>query len=111
MNASIVTLAQRPDLAEAMWRMENTWPTYMLNDPVADVYYHRLADAFPEFQLVLEGEDGVIGKINSIPFGWSGDDEDLPDRGRDAILERGFLEREAERPPTAVSLLEARIAT
>ncbi|MEA2356393.1 MAG: hypothetical protein QOD61_2522, partial [Solirubrobacteraceae bacterium] len=34
MIASFVTLAERPDLIEAMWSMPNTWAPFMLQDPV-----------------------------------------------------------------------------
>jgi len=39
---SAVTLAERPDLIEPMWQMPNTWPEYMLHDPVADIYFEHL---------------------------------------------------------------------
>ena len=45
MIASVVTLAERPDLVEAMWSMPTTWPTFMQKDPVAGVFYERLPDA------------------------------------------------------------------
>jgi GNAT superfamily N-acetyltransferase len=107
---STVTLAERPDLVEVMWSMPNTWPTFMLHDPVAHLFFHRLAEVFPEHQLLALDEQGtVVGKIHSVPFAWSGDDDDLPERGWDAILERAFVERERGEVPSAVSLLEARV--
>jgi GNAT superfamily N-acetyltransferase len=107
---STVTLAERPDLIEVMWSMPNTWPTFMLQDPVAHVFFHRLAETFPEHQLLALGEQGaVIGKIHSVPFAWTGGDDDLPERGWDAILERAFVERDRGEASTAVSLLEARV--
>ena len=105
-----VTLAERPDLTDAMWSMPNEWPEYMLHDPIADLFFGRLPEEFADFQLVaIDDDDAVVGKINSLPFRWSGDDDDLPDRGWDAILERGFVERGQGLTPTAVSLLEARV--
>lgn len=110
MIASVVTLAERPDLVGAMWSMANDWPAFMRNDPVAGVFFVQLPDAFPEHQLLALDEGGsVVGKVNSVPFAWTGDDGDLPERGWDAILERAFAERGRGAAPTAVSLPEARV--
>lgn len=108
--ASIVTLAERPDLIEAMASMPNTWPTYMRQDPVANIFYDRLPEAFPEHQLLaLDAQGAIIGLISSVPFAWAGTEDDLPERGWDAILERAFVDRDRGERPTAVSLLEARV--
>lgn len=107
---SIVTLAERPDLVDAMWAMPNPWPTYMRHDPVAHLFFDRLPEAFGEFQLLALDERGaIVAKIHSVPFAWLGTAEDLPDRGWDAILERAFIERDRGAVATAVSLLEARV--
>jgi len=91
--------------------MPNHWPEYMLHDPVADIYFEQLPTAFPEYQLVaIDESEKLIGKLNSLPFRWNGKDDDLPDRGWDAIQERGFQGRERGVTPNAVSLLEARVA-
>ncbi|MGI9098836.1 MAG: N-acetyltransferase [Solirubrobacteraceae bacterium] len=110
MIASTVTLDERPDLIAAMWAMPHTWPAYMHEDPVSNVFFGRIAEAFPECQLVgLDEHGAVVGKVNSVPFAWVGTDDDLPERGWDAILERAFIERDRGERPTAVSLLEARV--
>ncbi|MDQ2797818.1 MAG: hypothetical protein M3Y06_11785, partial [Actinomycetota bacterium] len=104
-----VTLAERPDLASAMWRMGNDWPEFMRHDPYGDVFFGRLPEVFPQWQqLLLDGDDRVVGKVNAIPFPRDGTDDDLPDRGWDAVLELGFAARRRGIPATAVSLLEAR---
>ena len=47
------TLAERPDLVSAMWRMGNDWPEFMQHDPFGDVFFGRLPDVFPEWQQLL----------------------------------------------------------
>src|SRR4051794_28138991 len=107
---AVVTLAERPDLVEAMWTMPNTWPPFMLEDPVADLWFGRLPEVFGEYQLLaLDAAGGVVGKVNSVPFAWSGRDDALPARGWDGILERAFAGQARDVSPTAVSLLEARV--
>lgn len=108
--ASIVTLAERPDLAEAMWAMPNPWPAFIHHDPVAGIFFGRLPGVFPEYQLLALDEQGeIVAKVNSVPFAWLGSDEDLPDRGWDAILERAFADERKGTAASAVSLLEARV--
>ena len=106
----IVTLAERPDLAVAMWEMPNNWPAFMMEDPVAEVLFGRLTEAFADYQLLALDDVGeVVGKLHSIPFAWDGTDADLPDRGWDAVLSRGFTELRRGVPASALSLLEARL--
>lgn len=107
---TFVTVAERPELTTGMWAVASTWPEFMLHDPVAALYYPRLAGTFPEHQIVGLAADGtVIARINSVPFMWTGRDNDLPDRGWDAVLEAAFNNAHADGIP-AISLLEARIA-
>jgi hypothetical protein len=105
----IVSLAERGDLEDAMWRMPNEWPTFMLEDPVADRLFGFLPRDFPDYQLVAVDDGAVVGKLHMIPFRWAGTVDDLPVRGWDAVLERGFADYAAGLAPTAVSLLEARL--
>lgn len=108
--ASIVTLAQRPDLIEAMWSMPSSWPTYMLKSPASGVFFTQLPELFPEHQLLaLDAHEAVVGRVNSVPFTWAGTDDELPERGWEAVLEQAFRDRRRGEPGTAVSLLEARV--
>jgi len=107
---TFTTAAERPDLVDAMWAMSSTWPEFMFHDPVANLFYARLVDTFGEYQLIaLDGNGAIVGRVNSVPFAWSGIDDDLPVRGWDGILERAFAEHAQRIAPTAVSLLEARL--
>jgi GNAT superfamily N-acetyltransferase len=108
---TFTTAAERPDLVDAMWAMPSTWPEFMFHDPVADLFYPRLVDTFGEYQLIaVDGNGEIVGRVNSVPFAWSGADDDLPARGWDGIIERAFAEHARRAMPTAVSLLEARLA-
>jgi hypothetical protein len=104
-----VTLAQRPDLVELMWDMADPWPAFMHHDPVGNRLYPRAVSLFPEHQLVVVVDGRVVAKVHALPFRWDGTDDDLPARGWDAVIERGFRDHERGVTPTAVSLLEARL--
>lgn len=108
---TFTTAAERPDLVEAMWAMPSSWPEFMFHDPVAGLFFPRLVDTFGAYQLIAVDDSGaVVGRVHSVPFAWSGSDDDLPVRGWDGILERAFAEHALAATPTAVSLLEARLA-
>jgi hypothetical protein len=82
----IVTLADRPDLLDAMWALRSTWPEFMLNDPVGNRLFPLVPEMFPEYQLLAVNEIGtVIGRIVAAPFHWGGSEQELPIRGWDAI--------------------------
>jgi GNAT superfamily N-acetyltransferase len=108
--AAIVTLAERPDLTDAIWSMPNPWAEFMLHDPVCNFFFARLPAVFAEHQLLaLDEHDAIAGKVHSVPFAWARSDDDLPARGLDAILQRAFSGRDRGVQATALSLLEARV--
>lgn len=101
----VVTLAEEPDVARAMWAVgASIWPRFMMEDPVADRYYARVDSDFADTCLVALDGDEVVARAFFVPFTWAGDS--LPDRGWDAIVERGVADHDAGRVPTAASALE-----
>jgi hypothetical protein len=84
----LVSLAERPDLIRPSGRFNGSvWPTFMLQDPMADQYWHHFDEDFPELQLVLLDADGEIAATNnSAPLAWDGTDAGLPDGWDDQVL-------------------------
>lgn len=69
-----------------------------------------MPSVFPEYQYVMLDPDGmVVARVNAVPFAWQGV-EHLPARGWDAMLETAFDEHHQGVLPSAVSLIEARVA-
>jgi GNAT superfamily N-acetyltransferase len=84
-------LADRPDLAEPMWAMPNSWPEFMRHDPIGGLFYSHVETRFAETVLVAQDESGeVVGVAYAIPF-VLGDDDDLPDNGWDFVIRNGLL--------------------
>ncbi|GGL05774.1 N-acetyltransferase [Planomonospora parontospora] len=107
MTLRITTLAERPELADAMWSMENSWPEFMMRDPMANLYYEVCTSRYPEFVLVADddAEPGrIVAKAFSVPF--VPRREELPDGGWDSVILWAWHTRRLGEVATAVSALE-----
>ena len=105
MPLTISVLADRPDLAEAMWNMPNSWPEFMRHDPIGGLFYGNVETRFPEFVLVAQDDAGeVVACAYSVPF-VLGDDA-LPDNGWDFVIRNGLLASLRGQEPDAISAVE-----
>ena len=108
MGIEFVTVRDRPDLVRQMWDIPNPWPTFMLQDVVADFFYDLLPVRYPEYQLLAVDGERVLARVMAVPYAWSGVDEDLPETGWDFALGMAFRP-DMPAAATAVCLIEARI--
>jgi hypothetical protein len=73
MPLQVFTLRERPDLRPVVFAANFgplIWPEYMLNDPVAPLYFSFL-DRYLDFVLVgVEGND-VVARGFSVPFAFN----------------------------------------
>ena len=105
MPLTISVLADRPDLADAMWDMPNSWPEFMRHDPIGGLYYGNVETRFADFVLVARDDTGeVVACAHSIPFVREG--ADLPDNGWDHVIRNGLLANLRGATPDAVSAVE-----
>jgi GNAT superfamily N-acetyltransferase len=102
----VLSLAERPDLVEAFWSVPGDWPEFMLHDPVADLFYGRAVEQFPDLHLLATDGDDVVGRLHAVPVPWIGL-HGLSERGWDWALSVAQQVPAGER--AAVSLIEARI--
>ncbi|MBA2285821.1 MAG: GNAT family N-acetyltransferase [Ktedonobacteraceae bacterium] len=111
MPYTVVTLAQRPELEAEMPRLHSeSWPEFVLNDPIALRYWGSLFSTFAEFQYVLcDEDDTALAAGHAIPLAWNRTQEGLP-AGWDAALEQGFHDYEQGRRPDALCGLSIVIA-
>ncbi|MER7558947.1 GNAT family N-acetyltransferase [Nocardioides sp. NPDC126508] len=106
MSLTISVLADRPDLAEAMWDMPSSWPEFMRHDPIGGLYYGNVETRFSSFVLVAQDETGqVVACGYSIPF-VRGDHDELPDNGWDFVIRDGLLANIRGQEPDAISAVE-----
>lgn len=89
----IVTVAERPDLAEPAWEVtKDCMPEYNNHGDVLNAFWGRLTTERPDFQFhVIGDDDHVLARARSVPVRWDGSVEDLP-AGIDGAIARGFDE-------------------
>jgi GNAT superfamily N-acetyltransferase len=109
-DLTISALADRPDLAEAMWDMENPWPEFMRHDPIGGLFYGNVVDRFAEYVLIAQDEtEAVVAQAFSVPFVLG--DAELPPNGWDAVIRNGLLTSVRGEEPDSVSAVEIVVRT
>lgn len=107
MSLRITTLAERPEFATGLWDMAHAWAGFMMNDPVADMFYPAATTTFADFVLVAD-DDAEPGRLVArgcmIPY--PAKDDPLPDGGWDTVIRRGRLARESGATADSISALE-----
>src|SRR3954452_11209939 len=112
MDVKTASLAERPGMLGSVLGMADTWPEFVVNDPVGTACYGRIATELPEYVLFAEDERGeVVAHAFSVPFALATEGRGtLPARGWDEMLLWAFADlRRAPRPDTvgAVSVVIA----
>jgi GNAT superfamily N-acetyltransferase len=112
MQLIITTLAERPELQGPMWQMLDTWPKFVINDPVGWANIGRIVAELPEYVLVATDPDGqVVGRAFSVPFLMSAEGRGgLPEGGWDQVMLWAFSDLRHGRTPDTVSAIEITVA-
>ncbi len=106
----IVTIAERPDLADLLWDFPAAWPDFMYQDPTSDLYYAEAASAYAEFVMLALDDGRPVARSFSAPLAWDGDPTDrLPEGGWDWAIRTAYATRSSGDRPTLVSALEITI--
>lgn len=111
-DLTLHTLAERPDLVESCWDLTHLWPRFMLEDPIADLYFSRL-ETYGETALVAVAPSGeTVARAFAVPFamGEAVDRPVLPADGWDGVIRWAWLDSLVGRPPTLLSMLEVTVA-
>ncbi|TXS55525.1 N-acetyltransferase [Streptomyces sp. t39] len=112
-DLTITTLAERPGLGDAMWRMLDTWDEFVVQDPVGWANIGRIVAELPEYVLVATEPGGeVVARAFSVPLALDADGRrELPDRGWDQVMLWAFSDLRHGRKPDTVSAIEITVAT
>ncbi|MEI7032432.1 N-acetyltransferase [Streptomyces pratensis] len=113
MELNITTLAERPELVDALDRMPDTWPGFLLEDLVGWAHFPRIAVEFPQYVLVATDPDGVVvARAYSVPFRLDAPGRGkLPADGWDRLLLWAFSDLRRGRTPDTVGAIEVTVAT
>lgn len=106
MDVTISSLAQRPDLLDAFNRLENTWPEFIRQDPIGNLYYRQeVLLQFAEYVLIAHtSANEILGKAHSIPLSLDGDQ--LPADGWDGAIRHGIQTKLIGARPNLLAALE-----
>jgi GNAT superfamily N-acetyltransferase len=103
----IATLADRPELSDAIVELGGSWPEFMTHDIVSDAYWGQLRVVFREFALVGTYRGEVVARGFSVPFGLRVEGRgELPADGWDRVLIWAFADHRRGLAPDAVSAIE-----
>lgn len=102
----IVTAGERPDLkgeADTVFRVK--WPEFLFpHDPIMKQYEAKVAEFFPQYDLLLLDEGRVVAGGWGVPIRWDGTLADLPD-GYDATMVRAVEGHQGGIAPTTLSYM------
>ena len=83
-----------------------TFPEYMNQREVADLYWGRLYTDFADFQVALVDGDELLAEAHALSLPWDGTLEDLPSGWEDGFV-RGMT---SEKPHTAIMAIAISVA-
>ena len=92
MALSLVTVGERPELADEMRRLGSSpWPAFLDHDAVVQELFPLLYELAPDYQFALldERTGSLAAMGNCIPIRWDRNPQTLPDGGIDAVLQDG----------------------
>lgn len=89
----------------------DSWPEFMLQDPIANEHWHELFDRFNEYQFaLLDTENGRMAAMaNSLPFYWDQPLEELPEAGWDWVFLKAIEDHKNNVTPNIQSAIQINI--
>ncbi len=82
-----------------------SWPRYFAGSMVLQVYWNKLYQVFPQYQIALLNEGSEVTAIgNAIPIFWDGTEEQLP-AGWDGTVQKGFSDYESGIAPNTLVMI------
>ncbi|GAB2680432.1 N-acetyltransferase [Thalassiella azotivora] len=107
----VVTLAERPDLADRVFDFPGAWPEHMMHDPTAELYYEDVLSALPQHVLLAVEDGAAVARAFTVPLRHDPGPAELPDDGWEWAIRSGARTRLEGWTPNLVSALEITIQT
>ena len=65
----ITTLADRPELIDRVYDMEDSWPDFYFGELLSSALLHRVHGDFPEYCAMATTSDGTpVARAHCVPF-------------------------------------------
>ena len=90
---------------------EESWPFFMLQDPVAGEHWHELYERFGDYQFAMMDTetDRMAAMGNAVPFHWDQPVEELPEGGWDWVFLKAIEDHKAGVEPNIQSAIQVAI--
>lgn len=110
MKLEITTLAERPELRDPIGAFVDSWPAFMTQDIISDVFWSALYDTFSEYVLVATHGGEAVARGLSVPFALHAPGRgELPPDGWDRVLVWAFSDHKHGITPDTVSAIEINV--
>lgn len=95
---NVFRYVDRPDLRAIRFEtlVRPAFPEYLNHNTPGTLYWGRLYDDFPDFQLGLLDGNELVAELHSVPTAWDGGEDDLPAGWDEAFLRAFEARREAD---------------
>jgi hypothetical protein len=104
MKYEIFSFDEKPELFYKIDEIVPTvWPEFMLQSEIADAWWAKLFEWFPQYQVIAVENGEVVGGANCLPLSWNKPFNELPDEGWDWMMEYGCRGYENGDEPNTVS--------
>jgi GNAT superfamily N-acetyltransferase len=89
----------------------DSWPAFMLEDPIANEHWHELFDCFNDYQFALLDTENyrMAAMANSLPFYWDQPLEELPETGWDWVFLKAIEDHKNSIAPNIQSAIQVAI--
>lgn len=82
------------------------WAEFMLHDKISQLYWTKLFELFPTYQISIKVKDDIVATANSIPFYWDKSLKKLPETGWDWVIEKGIIDKQNSLQPNMLAGLQ-----
>ena len=108
-DLEIVTTADRHDLdKQARDAFRPGWPEFIFHDPISAEHVGRVEAYFPQYDVLLLDEGGVVAGGWGVPMRWDGTVSTLPD-GYDGALISALTGHETSVPADTLCIMAAAV--
>jgi hypothetical protein len=98
---------EEPQVLQYRSAIAAAFPAITQHSDIIKNYWERIENYFPEQQVfMLDASDDILGFINTIPFSWEKNLDQLPDEGWDWMVRKGISDYDKQIKPNCLGGLQ-----